>query len=83
MKRLYATVDINKENLKSKIKYYEIQGENYGVEIVREENDKILEKRIINNITSKKKNINKVLELLTNQLITPENVEYIEEDLIF
>lgn len=83
MKRLYATVDINKENSKSKIKYYEVQGENYGVEIVREENNHVLGKRAIDNITDQQAEINKVLEMLTKNLVTPETVEYIEEDLIF
>lgn len=83
LKRLYATVDINKENSKSKIKYYEVEGEKYGVEIVREENSKVLDKRVIDNITDQKEGINRVLEMLTRHLVTPETVEYIEEDLIF
>lgn len=83
MKKLYATVDINKENSKSKIKYYEVQGERYGVEIVREENSRVLEKRAIENITDQKEGINRVLEMLTRHLVTPETVEYIEEDLIY
>lgn len=83
LKRLYATVDINKENSKGKIKYYEVQGESYGVEIVREENSKVLQTKAIENITDKQEGINKVLEILTNNLVTPETVEYIEEDLIY
>lgn len=83
MKRLYATVDIKRQNLNSKIKYYETKKENYGIEIVREVEDKVLTRRAIDNITDKKRNINKVLELLTRQLITPESAEYIEEDLIY
>ena len=83
MKRLYATVDIKMQNLNSKIKYYETKKENYGIEIVREEDDKILTRRTIDNITDEKGNINKVLEVLTRQLVTPESAEYIEEDLIY
>lgn len=83
MKKLYATVDINKPNLISKIKYYETKKENYGIEIVREVNNKVLERKAIDNIANTKRNISKVLELLTNELVTPKNVEYIEEDLIF
>ena len=83
MKKLYATVDINRKNSISKIKYYETKKENYGIEIVREEGDKILTSRAIDNITNEKSNINKILEMITRQLITPEGVEYIEKDLIF
>ena len=82
MKKLYATVDIKRQNLNSKIKYYETKKENYGIEIVREVGNKVLAKRAIDNITDKKRNINKILELLTRQLITPESAEYIENDLI-
>ena len=82
LKKLYATVDINRQNSSSKIKYYETKKENYGIEIVREVGDKILTKRAIDNITDKKTNINKILEMITRQLITPEGVEYIENDLI-
>lgn len=83
MKKLYATVDIHKEDSKGKIKYYEVQGENYGVEIVREENSKILQTKAINNITDKQEGITKVLEMLIKNLVTPETIEYIEEDLIY
>ena len=82
MKRLYATVDINRPNSNSKIKYYETKKENYGIEIVREVGNKILAKREIDNITNEKNNILKVLEMITRQLITPESAEYIEQDLI-
>lgn len=81
MKKLYATVEINKQDLQSKIKYYEIQDKNYGIEIVREANNKILVSKVINNITDKKRKIKEVLELLTRQLVTPESAEYIEKDL--
>ena len=83
MKKLYATVDISGRNSSSKIKYYETKKENYGIEIVREVEDKVLTRRAIDNITDKKRNINKVLEVLTRQLITPESAEYIEDDLIY
>lgn len=83
MKKLYATVDINKQNSTSKIKYYETKKENYGIEIVREVGNKVSKIRTIDNITDKKRNINKILEVLTSQLVTPENAEYIEEDLSF
>ena len=82
MKKLYATVDIKRKDLSSKIKYYETKKENYGIEIVREVEDKVLTRRAIDNITNKKRSINKILELLTRQLITPESAEYIENDLI-
>ena len=83
MKKLYATVDIKRKNSNSKIKYYETKKENYGIEIVREVEDRVLTRRAIDNITNKKRSINKILELLTRQLITPESAEYIENDLIF
>lgn len=83
MRKLYATVEINKQNSKSKIKYYEIQGRKYGIEIVREVNNKILEKRVIHNITEEKGKICNALDMLTKNLITPETVEYIENDLVF
>ena len=83
LKKLYATVDINGRISSSKIKYYETKKENYGIEIVREVEDKVQARRTIDNITDKKGNINKVLEVLTRQLITPESAEYIEEDLIY
>ena len=83
MKKLYATVDISGRSSSSKIKYYETKKENYGIEIVREVEDKVLTRRAIDNITNKRKNINKVLEVLTRQLITPESAEYIEDDLIY
>lgn len=83
MKKLYATVEINKQDSQSKIKYYEIQDKNYGIEIVREANNKILVSKVINNITDKKRKIKEVLELLTRQLVTPESAEYIEKDLSF
>lgn len=82
MKKLYATIDVNGEDSKSKIKYYELQKQCYGIEIVKEVNDKILERKVINNITDNKRNINKVLELFTKQLITPESAEYIENDIV-
>lgn len=81
MRELYATVEIKKPNSQSKIKYYELTGKGYGVEIVREMNNEILISKVIENITNKKRKIKEILELLTSQLITPENAEYIEKDL--
>ena len=81
MRELYATVEINKPNSQSKIKYYELTWKGYGVEIVREMNNEILISKVIENITNKKRKIKEILELLTSQLITPENAEYIEKDL--
>ena len=83
MKKLYATVDIKIQDLNSKIKYYETKKENYGIEIVREEENKVLTRRVIDNITDKKRRIDSVLEILTRQLVTPESAEYIVEDLIY
>lgn len=83
MKKLYATVDINMQNSASQIKYYQTKKEGYGVEIVREEGDKILARRAIDNIADTKSKINKVLEMITTHLVTPEGAEYIENDLSF
>ena len=83
MKKLYATVNISGQNLSSKIIYYETKKENYGVEIVREVENKVLTRRAIDNITDKKRRIDNVLEMLIRQLVTPENAEYIVEDLIY
>lgn len=83
MKKLYATVDINMQNSASKIKYYQTKKEGYGIEIVREVGNKILAKRAIDNIADTKSKINKVLEVVTTHLVTPEGVEYIENDLSF
>ena len=82
MKKLYATVEINKKNSKSRIKYYEIQEEKYGVEIVREANNKVLRKRVIDNITEHKSKIYKILDILIKNLVTPETAEYIENDIV-
>lgn len=81
MKKLYAIVNIKRKDLKSKIKYYETKKENYGVEIVRTVKNKVLSRKSIDNITSKERNIYKILDLITRQLITPETAEYIEDDL--
>lgn len=76
-------MDINKQDSASKIKYYQTKKEGYGVEIVREVDDKILTRRAIDNIADTKSKINKVLEMITTHLVTPESAEYIENDLSF
>lgn len=86
MKNLYGTIMINKEitekgqKIIENINYYKLKDEKYGIEIVRENEQKNkVEIKGITNITEDEDAINHILNLLVNKEVMPSSEDIIED----
>lgn len=89
MKSLYACIEINKKlnntenHATEKVKYYKTKDELYGIQIVKDTNlqDKSLNVQNIAEITEDESEINKILDVLVNNMVM-YNFEDIINDII-
>lgn len=84
-KRLYGIADLSKEEQKessiSKLEYYKIKEEKYGVEIIQKYTNEKIEDKQIRELEQSEEKIDKLLSILKRNKVTPTEVEYILEDL--
>ena len=86
MKKLYGTIMINKQvveenkQIKENINYYKLKDKRYGIEIVRENDEKEnLSITNIANVTDNEEAINHILSLLFKKEITPDDTDVIND----
>lgn len=86
MKKLYGTIIINKQifenkdKLQANISYYKLKNQKYGIEIVKENEEKSkVERANIVNITDNEDVINNLLNLLVKKEIKPTESDVIDD----
>lgn len=75
LKNLYATISVARENDKKDVKVYRLEDEKYGIEVVTEEKGETEIKKV-ENLTSSKEKIEKLLETL---ILSAQNFTLLED----
>lgn len=84
LKEAYKNSNINLEYYKIKLDENVNLNENinqYGIEIVKKENNVVEERKEVLNVTNDEKELNQLLEVLKKNKVTPVSLENILEDL--
>lgn len=86
MKKLYGQITINKQimekekEMQENINYYKLKNEKYGIEIVKENEEKEkLEIANVADVTDNEEAINYILSLLVTKQITPTQEDIIDD----
>lgn len=86
MKKLYGQISINKQiiekerNLRENINYYKLKNEKYGIEIVKENEEKEkIEIANVANVTDNEDAINYILNLLVTKQVMPTQEDVIDD----
>lgn len=86
MRKLYGTIMINKQitegekTIQQNINYYKLKNEKYGIEIVKENEEKEqVEIANLSNVTDDEDAINHILSLLFKKEITPTDTDVIDD----
>ena len=86
MRKLYGTIMINKQitegekTIQQNINYYKLKNEKYGIEIVKENEEKEqVEIANLSNVTEDEDAINHILSLLFKKEITPTDTDVIDD----
>lgn len=99
MKKLFAEITLNKDELKEsscsriELEYYKISRKErksakaniYGIEVVKKEYNqykKLKEKSRIKDLTNDEKNVNRLLQLLKRNKVTPISLKEVIEEVL-